>query len=156
MSYSLGIDIGGTFTDIVVYDQTRGRQLNRKVLTTHDDPARAVAAGVERRCSPGPPDRRPTSPAIVHATTLFTNALIERRGAVTGLLTTAGFADTLEIGRERKFELYDLNIAKPAPLVPRHLRLEVAERVRADGTVRAHARRARRGGAGARGWWTPA
>src|SRR5215470_16774289 len=72
---------------------------------------------------------------IVHATTLFTNALIERRGAVTGLLTTAGFADTLEIGRERKFELYDLNIAKPEPLVPRHWRLEVAERVRADGSV---------------------
>ena len=134
MSYSLGIDIGGTFTDIVVYDQTRGRQLNRKVLTTHDDPARAVAAGVEgllrqHRLPPGNFTR------IVHATTLFTNALIERRGAVTGLLTTAGFADTLEIGRERKFELYDLNIAKPEPLVPRHRRLEVAERVRADGTV---------------------
>ena len=72
---------------------------------------------------------------VVHATTLFTNALIERKGAVTGLITTAGFADTLEIGRERKFELYDLNIDKPAPLVPRHLRLEVAERMRADGSV---------------------
>jgi N-methylhydantoinase A len=72
---------------------------------------------------------------IVHATTLFTNALIERSGAVTGLITTAGFADTLEIGRERKFELYDLNISKPEPLVPRDLRLEVAERTRADGSV---------------------
>jgi N-methylhydantoinase A len=71
----------------------------------------------------------------VHATTLFTNALIERRGAVTGLITTEGFRDTLEIGRERKFELYDLNIAKPEPLVPRNLRLEVRERVRADGSV---------------------
>jgi N-methylhydantoinase A len=134
VSYSLGIDIGGTFTDIVIYDQAQGRQLNRKVLTTHDDPARAVASGVEgllrqHRLPPGEFTR------IVHATTLFTNALIERRGAVTGLLTTAGFADTLEIGRERKFELYDLNIAKPEPLVPRHFRLEVAERVRADGTV---------------------
>ena len=56
----------------------------------------------------------------MHATTLFTNALIERKGAVTGLITTAGFGDTLEIGRERKFELYDLNIAKPEPLVPRN------------------------------------
>ncbi|MGH7390591.1 MAG: hydantoinase/oxoprolinase family protein [Candidatus Rokuibacteriota bacterium] len=134
MSYSLGIDIGGTFTDIVVYDGARGRQLNRKVLTTHDDPARAVAAGVEALL------RHHRLPAqeftrVVHATTLFTNALIERRGAVTGLVTTAGFADTLEIGRERKFELYDLNIVKPEPLVPRHLRLEVAERTRADGSI---------------------
>jgi len=135
VSYSLGIDIGGTFTDIVIYDGARGRQLNRKVLTTHDDPARAVAAGVEALLA------RHRLPAaeftrVVHATTLFTNALIERRGALTGLLTTAGFADTLEIGRERKFELYDLNIAKPEPLVPRHRRLEVDERVRADGRVR--------------------
>ncbi|HEU4368503.1 MAG TPA: hydantoinase/oxoprolinase family protein [Methylomirabilota bacterium] len=134
MSFSLGIDIGGTFTDIVVYDHARGRQLNRKVLTTHDDPARAVAAGVAALR-----DRHRLPPAeftrVVHATTLFTNALIERRGAITGLVTTAGFGDTLEIGRERKFELYDLNIVKPEPLVPRHLRLEVAERTRADGTV---------------------
>jgi N-methylhydantoinase A len=134
VSYSLGIDIGGTFTDIVVYDHARGRQHNRKLLTTHDDPARAVAAGVEGLL------RRHHLPArdftrVVHATTLFTNALIERRGAVTGLITTAGFRDTLEIGRERKFELYDLNIAKPEPLVPRNLRLEVRERLRADGSV---------------------
>ena len=134
MSYSLGIDIGGTFTDIVVYDHARGRQLNRKVLTTHDDPARAVAAGVAALLGR---DRVPPAgfTRVVHATTLFTNALIERRGAVTGLLTTAGFADTLEIGRERKFELYDLNIVKPEPLVPRDLRLEVAERTRADGSI---------------------
>jgi N-methylhydantoinase A len=134
VTYSLGIDIGGTFTDIVVYDHARGRQLNRKVLTTHDDPARAVATGVAALLA-----RDRLAPAafarIVHATTLFTNALIERRGAVTGLLTTAGFADTLEIGRERKFELYDLNIVKPEPLVPRDRRLEVRERVRADGSV---------------------
>jgi N-methylhydantoinase A len=134
VSYSLGIDIGGTFTDIVVYDHARGRQLNRKVLTTHDDPARAVAAGVAALLGrEAVPPREFTR--VVHATTLFTNALIERRGAVTGLITTAGFADTLEIGRERKFELYDLNIAKPEPLVPRDRRLEVPERVRADGTV---------------------
>lgn len=80
---------------------------------------------------------------MVHATTLFTNALIERKGAVTGLITTAGFRDTLEIGRERKFELYDLDIAKPEPLVPRNLRLEVTERMRPDGSVRRVARRRR-------------
>jgi N-methylhydantoinase A len=132
--YSLGIDIGGTFTDIVVYDHDSGRQVNRKVLTTHEDPARAVAAGVdallrEGRFAPGEFTR------VVHATTLFTNALIERKGAVTGLITTQGFADTLEIGRERKYELYDLAIAKPEPLVPRNLRLEVPERMLADGSV---------------------
>src|SRR5438093_3862697 len=133
-SYSLGIDIGGTFTDIVVHDHDTGRQVSRKILTTHDDPARAVAAGVTALLGEGGLEPRRFT-RVVHATTLFTNALIERRGAVTGLLTTAGFADTLEIGRERKFELYDLNIAKPEPLVPRPLRQEVAERVRADGSV---------------------
>src|SRR5207237_3581080 len=112
----------------------RGRQLNRKVLTPPDEPARAVAAGVEGLLRQhGVPASEVTR--VVHATTLFTNALIERRGAVTGLITTAGFRDTLEIGRERKFELYDLNIVKPEPLVPRHLRLEVDERLRADGSV---------------------
>jgi len=135
VSYSLGIDIGGTFTDIVVYDHAHGRQLNRKVLTTHDDPARAVADGVAALLREGRLDPARFA-RVVHATTLFTNALIERTGARTGLITTAGFADTLEIGRERKFELYDLGIEKIAPLVPRDLRLEVRERVGADGRVR--------------------
>ena len=134
-NYALGIDIGGTFTDIVVYDHDTGRQWSRKVLTTHDDPVRAVVDGTvavlgEARLEPRHFTR------VVHATTLFTNALIERKGAVTGLVTTVGFGDTLEIGRERKFELYDLNIAKPEPLVPRNLRLEVDERLKADGSVR--------------------
>ena len=132
--YSLGIDIGGTFTDIVVYDHESGRAWSRKVLTTHDDPARAVASGVAGLLAQGAIDPAEVG-RVVHATTLFTNALIERRGAPTGLITTAGFRDTLEIGRERKYELYDLQIEKPEPLVPRHRRLEVAERVRADGTV---------------------
>jgi len=134
-SYALGIDIGGTFTDIVVYDHDSGRQWSRKVLTTHDDPVRAVAAGVATVLADGHLEPRHFT-RVVHATTLFTNALIERKGAVTGLITTAGFGDTLEIGRERKFELYDLNIAKPEPLVPRNLRREVVERVKADGSVR--------------------
>ncbi len=135
MNYSLGIDIGGTFTDLVVCDHDSGRQLSRKVLTTHDDPARAVTAGVAAILDEA---RLPTSrfTRVVHATTLFTNALIERTGAPTGLVTTAGFRDTLEIGRERKYELYDLALARPEPLVPRNLRAEVGERVRADGSVR--------------------
>src|SRR5580765_3247723 len=134
-SYSLGIDIGGTFTDVVVYDHDTGRQWSRKVLTTHDDPVRAVVTGVGAILSDGALEPRHFT-RVVHATTLFTNALIERKGAVAGLITTAGFGDTLEIGRERKFELYDLNIAKPEPLIPRDLRLEVSERTKADGSVR--------------------
>ena len=82
----------------------------------------------------------PPSPAaaigrVVHATTLFTNALIERRGALTGLVTTQGFRDTLEIGRERKYDLYDIAIENPAPLVPRALRQDVAERIGPYGEV---------------------
>jgi len=133
--YSLGIDIGGTFTDIVVYDHDRGRDQSRKVLTTHDDPARAAATGVAALLGAAEVDAARIT-RVVHATTLFTNALIERTGAPTGLITTDGFADTLEIGRERKFDLYDLNIARPQPLVPRHRRVEVGERIAADGSVR--------------------
>ena len=130
--WSLGIDIGGTFTDIVAWGE--GRALARKVLTTHDDPARGVEAGVagmlaDARIDPGAVER------LVHATTLFTNTLIERKGACTGLITTRGFRDTLEIGRERKYELYDLAIARPPPLVPRDRRLEATERVGANGEV---------------------
>src|SRR5262245_10337658 len=106
-SYSLGIDIGGTFTDVVVYDHDTGRQWSRTELTTHDDPAGAVAAGAGSILVDCGLDPRHFT-RVVHATTLFTNALIERKGARAGLITTAGFGDTLEIGRERKFELYDL------------------------------------------------
>ncbi|HVO89528.1 MAG TPA: hydantoinase/oxoprolinase family protein, partial [Casimicrobiaceae bacterium] len=133
-SHSLGIDIGGTFTDIVVYDHRDGRQYSRKVLTTHDDPARAVMEGVARILR----DNEIAAEAVhrlVHATTLFTNAVIERKGAVTGLITTQGFRDSLEIARELRYELYDLNIENPAPIVPRHLREEVPERTDASGVT---------------------
>jgi N-methylhydantoinase A len=133
-SHSLGIDIGGTFTDIVVYDHVRAMQHSRKVLTTHDDPTRAVMIGVRQILKAH--DIAPSSiQRVVHATTLFTNALIERKGAVTGLVTTQGFRDSLEIAREVRYELYDLQIHNPPPIVPRHLRMEVRERVRADGEV---------------------
>lgn len=132
--FGLGIDIGGTFTDIVFYDTVTGRQESLKELTTHGDPSRGVMAGIDRlmaeaKIAPGDVGR------VVHATTLFTNAVIERRGAITGLLTTQGLRDTLEIGRERKYELYDIHTAKPRPLVPRHLRLEVTERIAVDGRI---------------------
>jgi len=131
---SVGIDVGGTFTDLVVYDAATGRQATHKELTTHADPARGIMAGIDRLQADGK-----VAPAeigrVVHATTLFSNAVIERKGAATGLITTRGFRDTLEIGRERKYELYDIKITKPAPLVPRRWRLEVAERMTIDGRV---------------------
>jgi N-methylhydantoinase A len=131
---SLGIDIGGTFTDIVIFDPAAGQGRIGKVSTTPEDPAEGAVEGVRRLLAahdiaPGRIGR------VVHATTLFTNALIERKGARTGLLTTAGFRDTLEIGRERKYELYDLFIEMPRPLVARAWRREVPERLAPDGAV---------------------
>ena len=132
--YSLGVDIGGTFTDVAIFDADTGRQFSRKVLTTHGDPAQAVVDGVGEIVTDLALDVSAFH-RLVHATTLFTNALIERKGACTGLMMTRGFSDVLEIGRERKYELYDLQIKKPQPLAPRNLRAEVSERVLADGQV---------------------
>src|SRR5690606_559295 len=131
---SLGIDIGGTFTDIVVFDPGQARVAIWKESTTPDDPARGVVTGIRRvlaRDGVAASDIGRAAPA----TTLFTNALIERKGARTGLVTTAGFRDVLEIGRERKYELYDIFIEMPEPLVPRPLRREVPERIGPDGAV---------------------
>jgi 5-oxoprolinase (ATP-hydrolysing) len=129
---SLGIDIGGTFTDIVVYEHASQRRYNHKELTTPQDPVEGVVRGIRKvfdghRLSYGAVQR------VVHATTLFTNALIERRGAKTGLLVTQGFRDVLEIRRENKYELYDLRLELPRPLVPRSLCAEVPERMSAEG-----------------------
>ena len=133
-SLSLGIDIGGTFTDLVVLDPSNGRAVIWKESTTPDDPARGTMLGLDQLLKKG--NIAPSAIGrVVHATTLFTNALIERKGAPTGLLTTAGFADILEIGRERKYELYDLFLEMPKPLVPRPFRREAVERLAQDGTV---------------------
>jgi N-methylhydantoinase A len=131
---SLGIDIGGTFTDLVIHDPRDGRAVIWKESTTPDDPARGALDGTRRvlEKAGAKPDQ---VGRVVHATTLFTNALIERKGAKTGLLTTAGFRDVLEIGRERKYELYDLFIEMPKPLVPRPWRREAMERLAPDGSV---------------------
>jgi N-methylhydantoinase A len=131
---SLGIDIGGTFTDLVVLDPRDGRAAIWKESTTPDDPARGAMLGLRHLLERN--DIAPTSICrVIHATTLFANALIERKGAPTGLITTAGFADILEIGRERKYELYDLFLEMPKPLVRRAWRREVAERLAPDGAV---------------------
>ena len=130
--YSVGIDIGGTFTDIVFYEHATGHHINRKVLTTQDDPSRGVIEGMtnvilQDGVIPS------TITRVVHATTLFTNALIERKGAVTGFITTRGFRDLLEIARERKYEIYDIFIEMPQPIVPRNLAIEVDGRLGPDG-----------------------
>ena len=131
---SMGIDIGGTFTDVVIYDPNRGTPYIWKELTTPDDPTFGAIAGVKNLLQ-----REKLDPSlisrVVHATTLFTNAVIERKGARTGLITTEGFRDVLEIGRERKYELYDIFIEMPRPPVPRRWRREVPERLAQTGEV---------------------
>ncbi|HMB34385.1 MAG TPA: hydantoinase/oxoprolinase family protein [Methylomirabilota bacterium] len=130
----IGVDIGGTFTDLVWVDDATGAVQVGKLLTTPKDPSQAVEQGVVTVLNDAgslAADVR----SLIHGTTLATNALIERKGARTGLLTTAGFRDAVEIGREGRYDMYDLFIDHPSPLVPRHLRLEVSERMLADGRV---------------------
>ncbi len=129
-----GIDIGGTFTDFLLFDEINNTFTVGKRLTTPDDPARAVIDGLSDLTGDHPATIAAME-QIVHGTTLVTNALIERKGAVTALLTTRGFRDALEIAREHRYDLYDLMLELPDPLVPRSLRFEVDERMLADGTV---------------------
>ncbi|RSM49548.1 hydantoinase/oxoprolinase family protein [Amycolatopsis balhimycina DSM 5908] len=125
----IGVDIGGTFTDLCAVDET-GIVAVHKILTTHDEPARAVEEGLAALLTDVVAVEQ-----VVHGTTLVTNALIERKGSRTALLATAGFRDVLEMRREHRYELYDLHLELPAPLVPRHLRFDVPERILADGSV---------------------
>ncbi|MCO5223694.1 MAG: hypothetical protein M9947_19295, partial [Thermomicrobiales bacterium] len=109
----VGIDIGGTFTDFLLFDGETGRFSIAKTLTTPDEPARAVATGLAQLSEQtNIPVARVDQ--IVHGTTLVTNALIERKGAVTALITTRGFRDALEIAREHRYDLYDLFLEHPA------------------------------------------
>ena len=133
-SWRIGVDIGGTFTDIVLWDSQSGQLILDKLLTTPDDPSRAVLEGVDRILKVnGIPAEDLTS--VIHGTTLVANALIERKGVSTGLIMTAGFRDVLEIGREWRYDLFNLDIEMPEPLVPRHLRFEATERIGPDGDV---------------------
>src|ERR687898_2336101 len=131
--YKVGIDIGGTFTDMLLVSED-GAAVIGKTLTTPGDPSLAVENALKPALQNGSvnPQQRGT---LIHGTTLVTNALIERKGAPTALLATSGFRDAVEIGREHRYELYDLNLDLPKPLVPRHLRFDVPERVAADGSV---------------------
>jgi N-methylhydantoinase A len=128
----LGVDIGGTFTDVAL--EVEGQRYSSKILTTPEAPERAVLEALHmvlREAALTPADLS----IIIHGTTLATNAIIERKGAKTALLTTEGFRDTIEIRHENRFEQYDVNIDLPPPLVPRRLRFPVRERVDARGRV---------------------
>jgi N-methylhydantoinase A len=134
MAWRIGVDSGGTFTDICLFDDESGAVAVWKVPSTPADPSQGIAAGVAEGI-----ERVGGAPCDVayfgHGTTVATNALIQHRGAKTGLITTDGFRDLLEIGRQKRPDLYDIQVDKPPVLVSRDLRLEVPERVRHDGTV---------------------
>ncbi|MAW51561.1 MAG: methylhydantoinase [Geminicoccus sp.] len=132
MEFRLGVDIGGTFTDVVL--ETPEGMTSIKVLTTYAAPENAIIEGMNRVCERA---GVPTSAIeqIIHGTTLATNALIERRGAKTALITTQGFRDVIEMRTESRFEQYDLDLVLPDPLLPRQQRLTVLERIDANGDV---------------------
>ena len=132
MSARLAVDIGGTFTDVVL--ETSDRAHSIKLLTTPDAPERAVLDGVRTILAEAKVAASEVT-LVVHGTTLATNALIERKGARTALVTTEGFRDSVEIAWEHRFEQYDIYMERPDPLVPRDLRFGVPERVAADGAV---------------------
>ena len=128
----LAVDIGGTFTDVAL--EAGGRLFTAKVLTTHAAPERGVLEAVRKVLDIGavPPS---SVRLVIHGTTLATNAIIERKGAKTALIVTEGHRDALEMAHENRFEQYDIGVDRPPPLVPRHLRLPVAERVDCRGRV---------------------
>src|SRR6202035_5602204 len=129
----LGVDIGGTFTDVVLV-RGSGQGKTAKVAATPHEPERAVLEGIakvltEEAVTAGRVAR------LIHATTLATNAIVERKGCRTAMLTTAGFRDVLETRNELRYDLYDLFLDLPPAVVPRALRIPVTERVRYDGKV---------------------
>src|SRR5262249_3032269 len=134
MAWRLGVDSGGTFTDICLFDEDSGRIEVWKTPSTPNDPSSAIVQGLSEAM------RRIVVAAgdigyFGHGTTVATNALIQHVGAPTGLVTSDGFRDLLEIGRQKRPDLYDLQVDKPPVLVPRELRLEIPERIRHDGRV---------------------
>ncbi|MGL4496280.1 MAG: hydantoinase/oxoprolinase family protein [Beijerinckiaceae bacterium] len=134
MVLRIGIDSGGTFTDVCLFDDATGEVSVWKVPSTPDDPSRAIAQGTDEGVA-----LRGGTPADLgffgHGTTVATNALIQHRGVTTALITTEGFSDLIEIGRQKRPDLYDLQVDKPPPLATRDLRFGVRERVRHDGSI---------------------
>ncbi len=132
--FRLGCDIGGTFTDFVLLNDQTGEIKTGKCLTTPQDPSDAVEEGI-RALESTTPNFVGKLDELIHGTTLVINSIIERKGAKTGLITTKGFKDILEIGREIRYAPYDIFAEFPEPLIPRRLRVEVDERIRSDGSV---------------------
>ncbi len=131
--FRIGVDIGGTFTDLVMVD-AQGQLCNEKVLTTPLDPSVGVLTGIKLILENNSVNARDVQ-NVIHGTTLVANALIERKGVRTALITTAGFRDVLQIGREWRYDIYDLFLTPVEPLVPRALCFEIKERVGYDGAV---------------------
>jgi N-methylhydantoinase A len=134
VAYRLGFDVGGTFTDFVLQGPT-GELTTGKRLTTYPDPSAACREGLDELMARAGVGWADVAQAV-HGTTLGSNVVIERKARGVGLLTTRGFRDVLVIGREKRYQVYDLQIEKPPPLIPRRAIGEVTERMRADGTVR--------------------
>jgi len=133
-TYRLGCDIGGTFTDFVLVNNTTGKFYTNKCLTTPSDPSDAIEQGIREldKILPGFMDN---VKEIIHGTTLVINAIIERKGARTALITTKGFRDVLELGREKRYDAYDIFSEYPEPIVPRPDRVEIDERLSFDGRI---------------------
>ena len=132
--YRLGCDIGGTFTDFVLLNDETGEIRINKCLTTPKDPSDAVEEGIKEMLTKTPGFVRQLD-EVIHGTTLVINSIIERKGAKTGLITTKGFRDVLELAREKRYDTYDIFAVYPEPLTPRPLRLEVDERIASDGRI---------------------
>jgi len=134
MSFKCGIDVGGTFTDLVIIDTEKGELFAGKTLTSPTDPSIGVVKGIDELFKLYELDPHLLN-ILIHGTTLVTNAIIEKKGAKIGLITTKGFKDVLEIGREKRYDIYNLFLEIPEPLVPRYLRKEVEERVDSSGNI---------------------
>src|ERR1043166_7735562 len=130
MSMMAGVDVGGTFTGVVVADSATGAIVVAKVPSTPRNQAEGFLHGLDKAKV-----SLPSLDRVLHGTTVATNAVLEGKGGRVAMLTTAGFRDVLEIGRGERSKLYDFKLLKQPPLIPRSARLEVAERARADGTI---------------------
>lgn len=134
MSYMIGVDVGGTFTDFSVFNKETGELFNYKDSSTPEDPSKAIVKGVEDILKIKEANAEEVT-YLAHGTTVGTNALIEKKGAKLALITTKGFKDLMEIGNQRRPSLYNLQAQKPFPLIPSGLNFEVAERILHDGSI---------------------
>jgi N-methylhydantoinase A len=131
MTARIGVDTGGTFTDFVLFDETRGTLSFHKIASTPDDPSRAIVEGIHE-ITDGSAD---SAGLLAHGTTVATNTILQRKGARAALVTTRGFRDVLHIQRQERPSLYDMRMRRAEPLIPRELRFELTERMLHDGTV---------------------